>query len=151
MLRHPESVPLLQANVSVFRNRVKPGYIDSAVVGLQWPLGCLVRRPFHPDHLVIGLSGTKRDHVISDAETSSALAQEVEIWSSCAGLDPFQFAITPESKLNGHWNAIMPSYIERKFKNASVLTAEDWLTNRNAIGSFPTRDFSRASVWSIDK
>ena len=78
LLRHPESVPLLQANVSVFRNRVEPGYIDSAVVGLQWPLGRLVRHPFHSDHLVIGLSGPKCDDVISHAETSSALAQEVD-------------------------------------------------------------------------
>ena len=77
LLRHLNRFPA-SGDCERLPKQREAGDIDSVAVGLQRPLGCLVRRPFHPDHLVIGLSGTKRDDVISHAETTSALAQEVE-------------------------------------------------------------------------
>lgn len=50
------------------------GDIDSVTVRRRCSLGRLVRCPLHPNHLVIGLSGTKRDNVISHAEATSALS-----------------------------------------------------------------------------
>src|SRR5580698_5999233 len=101
--------------------RGEPCNVNLVAIGLRWPLARIVSRPFHADHLVIGLPRAKRDDVISRAELPHTLTQKVEIWSRCARLNSFQFAIPPERKLNRHGNAIVPTHIERQFKGAGAL------------------------------
>ena len=68
------------------------------------------------NHLVVVLSGTKKDGIRSDLVLPGTVAQAMYVYSFCIGLGSFQAASLAKSEFDCDGNAIMSIHFESQLK-----------------------------------